>query len=187
MARECEAKLRVDSLDAIRNRLTALGAANEGDCLEKNWVLDDSSGRLAKQGKLLRVRSLGDAGGILTVKTPLPGGEFKNREEIETMVDSTEDLLRQLQTVGFHVAWIYEKKRQTWLWSDCVLALDECPEMGTFVEIEGTPDRIKSVAAELGLDPELHIEDNYLTLWKKHIEETGQRPRHMLFDPYEKV
>lgn len=67
MAKECEAKIKVDDLKALRTRLKNLGALDKGRCLERNWVLDDAKGSMRKQGVLLRVRSTGDAGGILTI------------------------------------------------------------------------------------------------------------------------
>lgn len=183
MAVEIEAKIKVDELDEIRKRLSVLGAANEGEALEKNWVFDDDNGRLKADGALLRVRCLGEPGGILTVKRPTPGGdgEFKTREEVETLVDSVHDLLKQLDMLGYRKSWIYEKRRQTWLWHDCVLALDECPEMGSFVEIEGEPDRIREVCAELELDPDAHLNDNYHVLWTRWLEARGEGPRDMVF------
>ena len=181
MGLECEAKLKVPDLKRIQARLGEFGALNKGGSLERNWVLDDSEGSLRRNEKLLRIRGTGGDGGVLTVKTPAPGGEFKNREEIETTVDSTADLLRQFGALGFRVVWIYEKLRQTWGWRDCVFALDECPEIGCFVEIEGTPERIRAAAAELGLDPDAHIEDNYMGLWTKHLAALGQPFRDMVF------
>lgn len=183
MPLEIEAKIKVDDLVDVRAKLNALGATNEGEADERNWVLDDAGQSLKARGFLLRVRSLGETGGILTVKRPIAeGGEFKTREEVETMVDSTHDLLKQLEILGYRTAWIYEKRRQTWLWRDCVIALDECPEIGSFVEIEGSPESIRLVCADLGLDPDTSINDNYLTLWRRHLEEKGEAPRNMEFD-----
>lgn len=181
MPREVEAKIRVDSLEPLRTRLDELGAVNEGECLERNWVLDDDRESLRTSGRLLRVRTMGGPSGLLTVKRRVEGGEFKTREEIESMVDSAEDLLRQLEVVGFQVKWVYEKRRQTWLWRDCVLALDELPEIGCYIEIEGAPDTIRAVAADLGLDTADHIHDNYLELWVRHLREQNEAPRHMVF------
>lgn len=181
MAIECEAKLKVDDLDGIRARLRHFGGVDEGEVLERNWVLDRPEDGLYKAGILLRVRNTGGVGGVLTVKHNVLGGEFKCREEVESMVDSTEDLLRQLEIVGFRVKWIYEKYRATWLWRDCVIALDDCPELGCFVEIEGNPDRIREVAAALGLDAEKYIDDSYLSLWRAYLRQRGEEPRHMVF------
>ncbi len=182
MALEVEAKIRVDDLVGIRERLNRLGAVNEGLARDVNWVFNSADGSLARSGVLLRLRSLGDPGGIVTVKRPVDGGDFKTREEVECMVDSSEDFLKQLEMLGYVLDWIYERRRQTWLWRDCVLALDEMPELGCFVEIEGDAEKIREVCAELGLDPQAHIDDNYLTLWKKHLEVRGEKKRNMLFD-----
>lgn len=181
MAREIEAKIKVDNFERLRARLDHLGAANEGDCLERNWVLDDAEGNLRNSDTLLRVRNNGGVDGILTVKRRISGGEFKTREEVESMVDSTDDLLQQLEMIGYKATWIYEKIRQTWLWRDCVVTLDELPELGCYVEIEGTPEKIRGVASELGLDADQHIDDNYLGLWIKHLESRGEDHRNMIF------
>lgn len=181
MAIECEAKFRVGDLDAIRSRLEKMGGINEGEVLERNWVLDRPDNSLLGNGILLRVRNTGGINGVLTVKRKSGGGAFKTREEIESMVDSTNDLLRQLEIVGFRTQWIYEKVRATWLWQDCVLALDECPEIGSFVEIEGNPENIRKVADDLELDPDKHIDESYLGLWREHLRTRGETPRHMVF------
>ena len=181
MAREVEAKIKIDNFDALRARLDKLGASYEGECLERNWIFDTHKELLRKRGVLLRVRNTGGAEAEFTVKRKIDGGEFKTREEIESMVDSTDDLLRQMEMLGYHIIWIYEKFRQTWIWRDCMITLDECPEMGCFVEIEGTPDRIRGAAAELGLDTRDHIDDNYIGLWLKYLEARGEKPRNMVF------
>ena len=183
MATECEAKIRVPDLSLIRARLEKLGGVDEGEVLERNWVLDSPDGRLFHEGVLLRVRNTGGVEGVLTVKRKIDGGAFKTREEVESMVDSTDDALRQFEMIGFHVRWIYEKYRATWLWHDCVIALDECPEMGKFVEIEGTPERIGEAAAGLQLDPAEHIDESYLALWQAYLRQRGEEPRHMIFAP----
>jgi adenylate cyclase class 2 len=191
MATETEAKIRVNDLVSLAGRLLELGAVRAAECLERNWVFDDAEGSLEKRGLLLRMRSTGGAGGVFTVKRPLAGGRFKTREEVESTVDSTDDFLRQLEMLGYAVSWIYEKRRQTWRWKECVLSLDECPEIGSFIEIEGGPDRIVEVCGDIGLDPKDHLEDNYLSLWRKHLAMRGEKKRDMVFgsgaedaDPY---
>lgn len=181
MATETEAKIKVDDLAPIAARLQDLGAVDKGTALERNWVLDRPDDELQHGGALLRVRNVGGPGGILTVKRRTVEGQFKTREEVECTVDSSHALLQQLEMVGFRVKWIYEKRRATWLWHDCVLALDECPEIGCFVEIEGEADSIRRAAADIGLDPDEHLGDNYLGLWQKHLAARGEGPRDMVF------
>lgn len=181
MALECEAKIQVGDIRQVQNRLRKIGAYIEGGSLERNWILDTAGGVNRDNGVLLRIRNSGGAGGVLTVKRPVKGGAFKTREELETQVACTETLLTQFRGIGYAVTWIYEKYRQTWRWRNCAVMLDECPEMGCFVEIEGTPETIRQAALQLGLDPAAHIADGYRKLWRRHLNRLGQKPRHMLF------
>lgn len=181
MALECEAKIQVDDIRQIQNRLRKTGAYCAGVVLEKNWILDTPEESNRNSGVSLRIRSTGGPGGVLTVKRPVKGGSFKSREELETQVECTETLLAQFRNLGYSIAWIYEKYRQTWQWRDCTILLDECPEIGCFVEIEGTPEMIRKAAAQLELDLELHLAGGYRKLWRKHLKFLGQKPRHMLF------
>lgn len=181
MALECEMKIKISDIRKIQNRLERIGAYSEGCSLEKNWILDTSGGKNRGNGIVLRIRNNGGTGGVLTVKRPAKGGPFKTREELETRVECTETLLTQFKDIGYAVVWAYEKYRQTWHWRDCKIMLDECPEIGCFIEIEGTPDTIRKTAAQLGLDPAMHISGGYRKLWRKHLNRLGQKKRHMLF------
>ncbi|MCD8138407.1 MAG: class IV adenylate cyclase [Planctomycetaceae bacterium] len=181
MGMEIEAKLRVADLRPIAEKLRRLGARDEGTVLERNWVLDSDDNRLKGWDVLLRIRTSGGDEAVLTVKRRGDGGEFKTREEVESRVDSAEVLLRQFEMTGFRTVWIYEKKRSTWTWRDCEVVLDELPELGSFVEIEGEPEAIRRVAADIGLNPDDHIDDNYLGLWQKHLAARGESERHMVF------
>lgn len=178
---EIEAKIQVPDLAPLRARLHSLAATPHGQVRERNLVLDDSAGTLRSTGKLLRIRSTGGDDCILTVKAPAQSGEFKTREEIETRVASRENLLRQLSFLGYETAWIYEKDRDSWSYAGCDIALDTLPEIGCFIEIEGSPEAIHRVCADLGLDPKRHIDDNYLGLWQKHLAAQGDAQRDMIF------
>lgn len=178
---EIEAKIRVAELESHRARLQILGGVPHGRVRERNMVLDDKDRALLNSGKLLRVRSFGGEDCILTVKAPAPAGEFKTREEIETRVASKENLLRQLAFLGYEIAWIYEKERDSWSYGGCEVALDRLPEIGCFIEIEGAPEAIRRVCGDLNLDPGSHIDDNYLGLWQKHLAARGESYRDMIF------
>lgn len=187
MAFECEAKIRVADFTPLRERLSRLGADDHGTRLERNYVLDNAKRALKRRGVLLRIRNTGGPGALLTVKNPVEGGEFKTREEIETRADDTDSLLRQFRALGYRVDWIYEKVRQSWRWGKCEIVLDQCPEIGLFVEIEGNPDDIRAAAAELGLNADDHIADNYLGLWAKYLKSRGEKRRDMIFTEEEKA
>lgn len=182
MSMETEAKLRVDSFEPVRARLGALGALGHGSVLERNWVLDAAEGGLLSGGMLLRLRNTGGAGGVVTVKgKSKKNADFKSREEVETSTDNCEKSLRQFAMLGYSIAWRYEKIRESWRTEECSIELDHCPEIGNFVEIEGTPDAIRALAPQLGLDADAHVRESYLGLWQKHLQALGQAKRDMVF------
>lgn len=182
MSMEIEAKLRVDSFEPVRAGLGALGAEKCGSALERNWVLDTTDNGLLSSGMLLRLRNTGGAGGVVTVKgKSQKNTAFKSREEVETSTDDCEKSLRQFAMLGYSVSWLYEKIRESWRTKECSIELDHCPEIGDFVEIEGTPDAIRALAPQLGLDPDAHVNDSYLGLWQKHLAALGQPKRDMVF------
>lgn len=181
MTLEIETKFQVSGLDAVRDRLAAVGAVRIGGGLERNWVLDDAKGSLFRRRILLRLRDDGERGSVLTVKGPARAGKFKTREEVNAAVESIGKLLGQMEMLGYRTKWRYEKRRESWRWLDCLVCLDECPEIGFFVEIEGQPTVIPAAAEGLGLDPERHINDNYLDLWQNHLNALGQPRRDMVF------
>ena len=178
---EIETKFAVPDLDAVRGRLAGAGAVRIGGGLERNWILDDAEGSLFRRRILFRLRDEGERGSVLTVKKPAREGKFKTREEVNAAVESVGKLLAQMEMLGYRTKWRYEKRRETWRWLDCLVCLDECPEIGAFVEIEGEPPAIRAAAAGLGLDLESHIDDNYLDLWQNHLDALGQPRRDMGF------
>ncbi len=174
MSIEHEAKIKVPDLSPLRERLAALGARHEGDEFEKNWVFDLPGEVLHHSGRLLRVRNIGGDSCIITVKGPERKAAFKSREEVECNADSTQAVIRQLEILGYEKIWLYEKKRGNWRWRDCAVALDECPELGRFVEIEGTAEGIRAVCVDLGIDPGGHLQDSYFGLWRKYLAGRGE-------------
>ena len=83
---EIEAKIKVDSHDAVRARLKELGTAYLGKARETNRILDRKK-KLRKVGCGLRVRQIevldGDPGEpTMTYKGPRQRAELKVRSEI---------------------------------------------------------------------------------------------------------
>jgi Adenylate cyclase, class 2 (thermophilic) len=182
MGMETEAKLRVASFAPIRSALLAIGAGKVGRVLERNWILDTVDDGLLSDGVLLRLRNTGGARGVVAVKGKTrKNTRFKSREEVETTTDDYEKTLRQFALLGYTVVWIYEKIRESWLTDACRIELDHCPEIGDFIEVEGSGAAIGALLSRLGLDPAMHISDGYLGLWRKHLKALGQSKRDMIF------
>ncbi len=170
MATELEAKLKVESLDAARAALRSAGASRLGSRHETNTMLDRPADPLAPRDAALRVRACCVLDGPpqsarLTFKGPANASRFKSREELEVAVDDAGETIRILEALGFVVTMLYEKRRETWRLGPCTVEVDELPELGAFIEIEG-PDEAAVAAAkrQLQMDDAPHIAGSYVRL-----------------------
>src|SRR5947209_8816171 len=156
---ETEIKLRISSLEDAKARIEGRGfrVARER-VVESNTIYDTSGGRLRAAGELLRLRQVG-AGGLMTFKGRGEAGRHKARPEVETELNDPAAAAKILEAVGFRPVFRYEKYRTEFDRSDSEgsVVLDETP-IGAFMELEGDPHWIDSVAAELGF-----TESEYLT------------------------
>ncbi len=204
MAKETEIKLAVSNTQALARRLQKLGAktvgSGNGRVHERNVIFDTPDGGLAKHGQLLRIRTetgLGKAQGakrvVVTFKQPMvrgvdqEGARFKVREETELEVANAEDLTKIFEGLGMRGWFVYEKFRTTWklgaarTWAkNLLIEVDETP-VGTYVELEGSPEAIDRAAAELGYSRKDYLLKNYLTIYAEDCRRKGVAPGNMLF------
>ncbi|WP_420629419.1 class IV adenylate cyclase [Candidatus Leptofilum sp.] len=162
---EVEVKFYVPELAAFRERLLAVGAELiKPRVFERNVAFDTADSHLYLSRSLLRLRQ--DTAVTLTYKsTPknLPKSEAKVREELEVQVSNFDTLAEILQRLGFAPVVVYEKYRETFIWQDVEIVLDELP-YGNFVEFEGDESGIKTAVSYLNLNWQDRILDNYLGL-----------------------
>jgi len=189
---EIEAKLSVPSHDPVREKLHSLSTKFIGQGLETNSIYDWPDGSLRQAGKGLRIRSVKpDSGQVppptLTVKGPVGQGPvvgevFKSREEVELQIDDPQPADRMLSLLGFIRVMIYEKQRQSWLFSGCKVELDTLPLIGRFVEIEGPNEKtISHVKAQLGLAQTPHIPNSYIGLLLTYCHDHHIDPTNIAF------
>lgn len=166
---EIEVKFWVPRPERLVQRIMALGAAAGIRRFECNWIFDDPRGRLEARGELLRLRR--DDAWRLTYKLPCrEDGQFKVRRELETTLADGEALAAVFRALGLESVRCYEKWRQTFDLDGAHLCLDTLP-FGDFVEIEGSGERIRRVAAELDLPWPRRILGTYLDLFCIAAEE----------------
>jgi adenylate cyclase class 2 len=162
---EVEVKFWLAELTAVRNQLLALGATlAKPRVFERNIRLDTADEQLLQKRQLLRVRQ--DTTVTVTFKSDtihLPGSEAKVREEIEFEASDGETAVLLFQRLGYAPVQIYEKYRETFHLGEVIVVLDELP-FGNFIELEGEEVRIKTAAAQLGLDWNKRLLTNYLAL-----------------------
>ncbi len=176
MAIETELKLRVESHELLRERLTASGATFIRKVVETNCIFDRLDGMLQRHGCGLRVRSMVDAEGrpqpaLFTFKGPRRVGDLKTREELEVEVENADELSAILERLGFHSVLCYQKRRESWRLGDCEVDLDEPACLGLFVEIEGpTSAAIRTTQQTLGLSGARPIAISYVGMLIAYCE-----------------
>jgi len=185
--REVEVKLRCDSPAEARRRIEALGARLVHDRrFEDNVLFDRAADPLKPARKLLRLRREGDRA-LLTFKAPVRGERaHKVRIEEETAVEDAGATERILAGLGFSPHYRYQKYRTLFEAEGLEICVDETP-LGCFIELEGEPQAIDRVAAELGYGPECYILDSYVELHERWAAERGVPMGDMVFEPGEET
>ncbi len=163
---EVEVKFYAPDLTAVRQRLLSLGAEiSKPRVYERNVRFDTADEALRQKLAVLRLRQ--DTAARLTYKGAPPQAapsEARVREELEVAVSDLETMTLILERLGFFPAQVYEKYRETFVWGDVEIVLDEMP-FGNFVELEGPEAAIKETAGQLALDWRGRILTNYLGLF----------------------
>ena len=175
MCAEIEAKLKVDSLPEIAEKLDGLGAVFLEEQSQQDYYFDDKNRTLTKTDRCLRLRQqrVGeDEKVLLTYKGAKEKSNFKKRQEIEIEVPDIGLAEQLLLALGYEKALVFEKSRQVWRLGQCDVALDEVPLLGSFVEIEG-PDsgKIADVQKNLGLANLPHIGQSYAFLMAEKLRQ----------------
>lgn len=168
MSTEIEAKLRVDSLQMVAEKLAQLGAELLQEQLQKDFYFDDAKAALTKTDSCLRLRQQfadNKEKVLLTYKGAKEKDNFKKRKELEIEVKDLDSAGKLLSALGYEQALVVEKKRRIWQLGNCRVCLDELPLLGSFVEIEGPDGRkIADVQSSLGLANLPHIPESYAKL-----------------------
>jgi len=178
MHTEIEAKLKVESVRQIIEKLTELGAEFLEEQLQTDCYFDDAHARLTKADRCLRLRRQRtdrSEQAFLTYKGAKEKDKFKRRQEIEIEVGDGDSAERLLVSLGYEKVLVFEKKRRLWRLGHCEVALDELPLLGSFLEIEG-PDyeRVADAQKNLGLANLPHIVESYAALMADKLCQLGK-------------
>jgi len=168
MCFEIEAKLKIDSLLEVEQKLTELGAEFLAEQSQTDYFFDDANAALTTTDRGLRLRRQSVAGSerfFLTYKGAKEKSNFKKRQEIEIEIKEGQATQKLLSALGYEKVLIVEKKRRLWQLEECTVALDQLPLLGDFAEIEGPDDeKINDVQQSLGLANLPHIKKSYAQL-----------------------
>ncbi len=183
---EIEAKLNVDSLEAVERGLAACGATFLGEIVQTDAYFDTVARDLTRGDKCLRLRRERIEQRerlILAYKGPKQPDDYKKRVEVELEVSDGEAAEALLVALGYDKALAFNKRRRLWRLRDCEVALDELPLLGTFVEIEGPDARtILQVQELLGLSHVSHTMESYASQIDRELAREGRNRREVYLE-----
>lgn len=133
---EVEVKVRVGDTDEMERRILYEGASYMKAVMQHDVYFDFPDKRLLRDGCALRIREE-DGRCMMTFKGIRRNSETGSREEIETSVESREEICRILERVGLMRICEVKKKRKIYYYEGWKLSLDNVEGMGIFLEIEG--------------------------------------------------
>ena len=166
MKKEVEVKFFVDDLGKVRKKLQKLGAKFEWAGSEHDTFLDTAGLALKKRGDILRIRR--DKESRVTFKRNVRAREkFKIADEHQLDISDAKELQGIFEHLGFRVHLEYKKRREYWEYDGAGVTLDKLP-FGTFVEIEASQKKIKTIASKLGLDFDKSTTKGYRRLVEEH-------------------
>lgn len=184
MGTEIEAKLKVSSLQQIKQRLERLDARFLEEQLQTDYHFDDANRTLQKTDRCLRIRrqlSNQTERFFLTYKGAREKSRLKKRQEIEIKIEDADSTEKLLSALGYKKVLTIEKKRRIWQIGECEVALDELPLLGEFVEIEGPDEeKIADIQKSLQLSDLPHIPQSYASLMKEKLSHLGKTQTEVL-------
>lgn len=184
VAVETEIKFRVADVAKLNARLERTGFRLETPrTFESNVLYDTRERSLRARTEIVRIRNYGDKCTLTHKRLPEQGpGEdrHKHRIETETQVADGKALAEVFSSLGLTPAFRYEKWRSEWSDGEGHCVVDETP-IGNFAELEGMPEWIDRVAAELGVEPSEYMTLSYGRLFELWREEHKSTAEHLTF------
>ncbi len=178
---EVELKVRVPSLDTVRQRLAENGARSCGKVHEHDVYYNAPHRDFGLTDEAVRVRYTDDHV-VVTYKGPkIKSYGLKAREELNFAVESGKTFETMLARLGFAKTADVNKWRENYKLGSASISLDTVEELGTFAEIEVIAESeadnptatIERIAKEIGVGGEPILE-SYLELLLAKRSKTGR-------------
>lgn len=167
---EVEAKIKIDSVAAVREVLLEKGAVRIKTAGQTDTYFNSPSRDFAKTDEALRIRAE-DESSEITYKGPkLKQSGAKAREEFNVEIGDCMSMGGILEKLGFYKSAVVSKKREEYDLMGTKIALDIVDNLGEFIEIEVVTEQkdealgmIENVRIELGIEGP-HISTSYLEM-----------------------
>ncbi|QQR77145.1 MAG: CYTH domain-containing protein [Candidatus Moraniibacteriota bacterium] len=148
---EYEATFTNIEKDDIRERLKTAGAVLVRPEYLQRRIPFFLPNKEDAENSWLRVRDEGDKV-TLSLKT-IDGKNIENQKELCLEVNSFNDAVELLESIGCVRKSYQESKRELWTLDGVEITLDEWPFLEPFVEVEGkSEDSVRVVSEKLGFD-----------------------------------
>lgn len=145
----------------LEKRMRDVGCEPKPVEFEENTIYGGA--RLSFGHCALRLRRV-NGSAILTFKRRLPGkSPIKHQEENEARVVDPDAMAAILESLGFHPALVYEKRRARWQVGRAKVVIDELP-FGLFMEIEASVKEINRVEKLIGAEKLSAVAKTYPTM-----------------------
>ena len=185
IAVETEVKFRVIDAEGFSRRLAEAGFHCETPrSFESNILYDTPDRQMRTRTEILRIRNYAGRTILTHKRLPESGpGEDRHKHRIETetgIADGTA-LAEVFRSLGLVPAFRYEKWRSEWSDGSGHCVVDETP-IGSFAELEGTPDWIDRTAVRLGVTPDDYITASYGRLFEQWRTENGSAASDLTFE-----
>ncbi|NCS83156.1 CYTH domain-containing protein, partial [Candidatus Saccharibacteria bacterium] len=147
---EYEAKFLNINIDDIRRRLQDLGATLEKPMRLMRRVTIDTD-ELKKKDAFIRVRDEGDR--VTITYKQFDSLSVEGAKEHEIIVSDFDEAVALLAAAGLPHRSFQESKRETWMYGDVEIVIDEWPWLNSYIEVEaGSADEVKDAAEALGFN-----------------------------------
>jgi adenylate cyclase class 2 len=156
---EFELKVRISSLDPVRQQLTGHNARFCGRIHEHDIYYNAPHRDFGVTDEAIRVRYTNDNSVVTYKGAKIKTSGLKAREELNMVVDSGAVFEQMLDRLGFTRTAEVNKWRENYRLFEAAIMLDEVENLGTFVEIEilaadensNPTARIEEIAKEVGV------------------------------------
>jgi len=168
---EVELKVKIPSLDPVREQLVRKNAGSAGKVHEHDIYYNAPHRDFGQTDEAVRVRYTDDHA-VVTYKGPkIKKFGLKAREELNFAVESGEIFETMLDRLGFRKTREVNKWRETFKLGNASVSLDTVEGLGTFAEIEviaedegdNPTSAIEKIAKEIGVTVEPILE-SYLEM-----------------------
>ncbi len=156
---EVELKVKIPSLDPVRERLVQKGARSCGKVHEHDIYYNAPHRDFGKTDEAVRIRYTDDHA-VVTYKGPkIKKFGLKAREELNFSVECGASFETMLERLGFTRTLEVNKWRETYELGTAAVSLDTVEGLGTFAEVEVIVENeadnpataIESIAREIGV------------------------------------